>query len=310
MVDAAYHARWRAANRAAYLAAQRRYRERHRVQRRAASRVRRANNLDRHLAKERRFARKHRKRRLHEFRLWRQQHLERERERNRVYRRKVGVTEATKKWNFLNREKGRESARLRGRRNTAFAKIEAVYGTMYKERSETMHNDKMIRFIKQWRELESQRRKLDFERSRWCREVRAEFAKGDVGDRAFINWLAVELGIAAVTGQEMLERAVASSAVPDETTWDRVGGFSNIRALAPLPQRDKVAVLEAAKADAKTVKAVMRERGLATRPKVTKPDVVLLAEFIATLDKVPPAITAIVSKYVTRKAFRRAAGTK
>jgi len=174
-----------------------------------------------------------------------------------------------------------------------------------------MNNDKMIRFIKQWRDLEDQRRKLDFERSRWCREVRAEFTKGEIGDRAFVNWLAVEIGIAAATGQEMLERAVAHHTVPDEKTWDRVGGFSNIRILAALPQRDKATILEAAKASAKTVKTVMRERGLGgTAQKVAKPDVVLLAEFVATLDEVPPAIMAIVTRYVARKVLRRTAPQK
>lgn len=288
-------AKWRADNRDKYLASQRRYREKH---------------PDRLRAIRRRYYYKHRARRLRRFRLWRQQNLERERERSRVYRRRVGSTEATKKWRLLNREEKRASDRRHrahrdGRLDAAFAKIEIKFRTITTGRTKDMNNDKMIRFIKQWRELEAQRRKLDFERSRWCREVRAEFAKGDVGDRAFVNWLAVELGIAAATGQEMLERALASQTVPDESTWDRVGGFSHIRALAPLPQRDRVAVLEAAKADAKTVKTVMRERGLAATKKLAKPDVVLLAEFVATLDEVPPAIMAIVGKYVTRRAARR-----
>ncbi len=174
-----------------------------------------------------------------------------------------------------------------------------------------MNNDKMIRFIKRWRELETQRRKLDFERSQWCREVRDEFPKGDAGDKAFVNWLAVELGITPAIGAELLERAVASLAVPDSKTWDRVGGFSNIRALAPLAQRDRVAVLEAAKADAKTVKTVMRERGLVAAPtKTAKPDVVVLAEFISTLEEVPKDVMEVVRKYVTRKAIRRTAPQK
>lgn len=223
-----------------------------------------------------------------------------------MYRRRVGATEATLRWNLLNREARRAYSRGYKARESAFVKLQTKLETTKQPRKTTaMNNDKMIRFIKQWRALESQRRKLDFERSRWCREVRAEFAKGDVGDRAFVNWLAVELGIASTMGAEMLERALASQTVPDETTWDRVGGFSNVRALAQLPQRDKVTVLEAAKAAAKTVKTVMRERGLVSTKSVAKPDVVLLAEFIIGLNGVPPNIMRVVEKYVVRKTTRR-----
>jgi hypothetical protein len=312
MIDAAYHARWRAANRERYLASQRKYRDEHREQRRETNRDYRVNNRERYLVSQRSYRERHHERRLQDYRLWRQSNLERKREIDRVYRRKAGVTAATKAWNLLNREKKREynrwynKTRRGGRFESALAKISSKLGSIKQLRKVTsMNNDKMIRFIKRWRELETQRRKLDFERSQWCREVRDEFPKGDVGDKAFTNWLVVELGVTAALGAELLERAVAGRAVLDSTTWDRVGGFSNIRALAPLAQRDRVAVLEAAKAGAKTVKTVMRERGLvATTSKVAKPDVVVLAEFIATLEAAPKDVMEIVRKYVTRKTIR------
>ncbi len=220
---------------------------------------------------------------------------------------------AQQAWRLVNREKKRAYQRLRyqtlkgERLESIFTKIDNHNRRIKQTRRVIpMNNDKMIRFIKRWRKLETQRRKLDLERSQWCREVRDEFPRGDVGDKVFVNWLVVELGITAALGAELLERAVAHRTVSDSATWDHVGGFSNIRALAPLTQRDKVAVLKAARADAKTVKTILRERGLvASTPKMAKPDVVLLAEYIAALDGVPRDIADIVYKYTARKATHR-----
>ena len=311
--DRLHYAKWRAANLDKRRAAQRRhsanYATKHRTKRLERLKVYRLANKE----KIRAYNRLHRAQRLLNSRRSRQRHIESARERARVRaRRRAAVGNiANNRWRLLNPEAARDS----GRRSKKNKRLEAAYCKLHKlfekaPKEKTMHNDKMIRFIKQWRDLETQRRKLDFERSRWCRNVRAEFAKGAVGDRAFMNWLAVELGITASIGQELLERAVASQTVQDESTWDRVGGFSHIRVLAPLPQRDKITVLEAAKADAKTVKTVMRERGLILPKKMEKPDVVILAEFIATLDKVPPGIMAVVGKYVSKRAIRQAASQK
>lgn len=105
MIDAAYHARWRAANRERYLASQRKYRDEHREQRRETNRNYRVNNRERYLVSQRSYRERHHERRLQDYRLWRQSNLERKREIDRVYRRKSGVTAATKAWNLLNREK-------------------------------------------------------------------------------------------------------------------------------------------------------------------------------------------------------------
>lgn len=193
-----------------------------------------------------------------------------------------------------------------------------------------MNNDKMIRFVKRWREIEQQQKDLDFQRSVLARDIRAEFGKGDTGDEQFINWCAVELGITAWAAKELLTRAVAATVVPDERTWKMIGGYRAIRPLEELPKRHQVDVIEAAKASGRAPVTIMRERGLIKAPETTRPalptpravvvvkretrptdeqsahmDAVALAQFIARTSRdIPRDILAIVNRY---KNFMRTA---
>lgn len=173
-----------------------------------------------------------------------------------------------------------------------------------------MNNEKMIAFVKRWREIERQQKDLDFQRSRLARDIRAEFEKGDRGDDQFCNWCVIELGITAFQARELLTRAVAATIVPDDRTWKMIGGYRAIRPLQGLPRKHQVDVLEAAKSSGRAPINIMRERGLAVS--ASKPqqqsaytDAVTLAQFISRTSKhIPEDILAIVSRYAN--ATRRA----
>lgn len=197
-----------------------------------------------------------------------------------------------------------------------------------------MNNDKMIRFVKRWREIEQRQRDLDFERSKLARDIRDEFDKGDRGDDLFVNWCTVELGITAFAAKELLTRATAVTVVPDERTWKMIGGYRAIRPLQDLPKRHQVDVLEAAKSSGRAPINIMRERGLikmseprpvapapapapkpivVTKREAAKPtdeqsahlDAVALAQFITRTSKnIPRDILAIINRYTSfmRKA--------
>ena len=170
-----------------------------------------------------------------------------------------------------------------------------------------MKQDKLLELIARWRELQTAQRDLDAERSRWCQDLRAEFPAGDVGDRAFAKWLDVELGIAAGPAGELLDRARAAAIVPDAKTWSAIGGFRGARHLIGLSKKDQVAVVDQAKAEARAISSVIRERGLGperpARPNV--PDVVVLAEYVVSLDGVPKRVREIAERYA-RSAKRSA----
>lgn len=170
-----------------------------------------------------------------------------------------------------------------------------------------MNPNKNLQFLKRWRDLEVRQKDLDIEKARWCADLRGEYPDGSAGDHQFLDWLEVELGISASLGEELLDRARAAKIVPDKTTWDRVGGYKNVRLLIPLKPRDRVAVLEATKVESKAIRTVLRDRDLAAKPAApaAKPDVVTLAEYVASIPGVPYAVRAIALKYV--KQARRAA---
>jgi hypothetical protein len=80
-----------------------------------------------------------------------------------------------------------------------------------------VNNDKMIQFVKRWREIERLQKNIDFDRGQLARGIRAEFEKGARGDEQFRNWCVVEIGMTAYGARELLLMAVAASVVPDES---------------------------------------------------------------------------------------------
>lgn len=193
-----------------------------------------------------------------------------------------------------------------------------------------MTNEKMLQFVKRWRDIEAQQKDLDFNRSKLARDIRGEFDKGDRGDDQFVNWCVAELGTTVWGAKELLTRAVAATVVPDERTWKMIGGYRAIRPLQDLPKRHQVDVLEAAKVSGRAPINIMRERGLIMAPEPVpaqpvkrdpivvmrrdnKPtdeqsahlDAVVLAQFIArTSRSIPRDILAIINRY---KSFMRKA---
>lgn len=169
-----------------------------------------------------------------------------------------------------------------------------------------LHPDDTHRFIKRWAELVTREKDLDWDRSVFCRDLRAKFSVGHAGDDAFLNWLDVELGHKAGAAEELLERAQSIAVVQDHKTWKRVGGFRGVRQLLPLKQSDRVSVLEVAKSQSKAIGTVVRERGLKPtvveqdlprRRETRDPDVVFLAKYIAALDGVPPVVMEVALRY-------------
>jgi hypothetical protein len=163
---------------------------------------------------------------------------------------------------------------------------------------------KLLEFIKRWKELELRQKELDYERSRWCADLRAEFPVGKAGDRAFCEWLSLELGIPAERQEECLSRAAAFAIVPDKQEWESLGQFTQIRKLIPLDRRERVAVIGAAKSTGYRIGTVVRQRESKDTTHHPPPDIVLLAEGIEAWGDAPDELRQIARKYIRAKALK------
>lgn len=167
-----------------------------------------------------------------------------------------------------------------------------------------MHRDETFAFIKRWNDLERAGRELDFARSEWARDLRSKWGNGERGDEEFVKWCEVEIGLAITGAHELLDRALAAKIVPDRKTWDRVGGFQQVRQLVPLAPSDRVSVLEAAKSTHRNVRSVLKERGLVERQERANPfrDAQTLAEYIVSLGiDVPRNVSSVINRYAAGK---------
>lgn len=171
-----------------------------------------------------------------------------------------------------------------------------------------MNNDKMIQYVKRWQQLERKSKELDYERSVFAKELRSEFGN----DAQFIKWCADELGLTATRSSDLLLRATAAKAVPDASTWSRIGGFREIGALAAVPDRKtQIHIIESAKSTGKGIRTLIRENVTHEPPPPrTTParDAEELARFIVQNvpeDRLTENIRAVVARYV--RAIARAA---
>lgn len=177
--------------------------------------------------------------------------------------------------------------------------------------------DKSFKFVQLFREIFKEEKDTDFKKSQACADLRKEFSAGKTGDEQFVRWFAIEFGLTAGQGAELLKRAVTFVAIKDETTWKKLGGYVAIRPLQDLPKKDQVSVIEVAKSTSKPVRTIMRERNLGqykpentNKPEPAKPikphevraissDAKILAEFIRdNVDDLPKNIARIVERYV------------
>lgn len=174
----------------------------------------------------------------------------------------------------------------------------------YHERATEMTQAKLLDFIKQWKALERRRDELDFDLCEWCARLRGEFVDGEEGDRKFMDWLSLELGIAVERREECLVRSKAHAIVADAEQWRSLGGFVQIRRLIPLDKRERVAVIGAAKTTGYRISTVIRQRESKDVTHRKPPDIVLLAEFIESLDDAPDELKEIARKYIRAKALK------
>ncbi len=165
-----------------------------------------------------------------------------------------------------------------------------------------MHNDKMIEFVKRWKNLQQRQADLDYEKAVLARDIRAEFKAGHLGDEQFVGWCDLELGMLPRQAHELLARADMLKSVPDQRQWKKLGGFAALKCIAMLPEPQRKQVVVQALGAGSDLRVVLRERGLL--PPSDKPtyktDAERLAEYAATLPNLPKYIRDIVAKYVQK----------
>lgn len=167
-----------------------------------------------------------------------------------------------------------------------------------------MKPSRMLELLKQWKSIQSRRKELDYDESRWCAELRSEFPSGQVGDRAFTKWLATEIDLPAERSAECLNRAAAFAIVGDQSEWNDLGGYVQIGKLVPLDKRERVAVIGAAKASGYRISTVIRQRESKSVMHHATPDIVVMAEFIESLPDAPDELRNMARKYIRAKALK------
>lgn len=166
-----------------------------------------------------------------------------------------------------------------------------------------MRSERAEAFIGRWRRLQEQQADVDFAKATLARDIRAEFGAGEAGDRLFVDWCGLQLGLTPPQAEGLLVRARTALDVDSVTRWRALGGHRCLRLTANLSDQDRQAVVSQATTEHRTVIAVMRDRGLLPqdrRPNVRR-DVQTLAEYVSSLPDIPRHIRAVVSRYVKRR---------
>lgn len=174
-----------------------------------------------------------------------------------------------------------------------------------------MNPHKMNNFVDRWRDLERRQKDIDHARAVWVRDVRAECGS----DRAFIAWCERDLGLTEAQCDDLLARVVVLEVVPDAADWRKHGGWRGVRPLARVTtKRERVAVLEAAKAQGLAVQTVVRQRRQAQaaaspdivpmRLSTPAEDAIRLARFIVNQigrDALPSEMQEIVRRWAPER---------
>lgn len=175
-----------------------------------------------------------------------------------------------------------------------------------------MNSKDMSQFVVRWRELQTRRKELDFDIASLAHDIRAAFAPGGSGDREFITWCRMDLGMTSSTAKVMLDRSVLVARFTSRDLWSQLGGYPSLRVLKEHPAEEQDRILETAKLSGKTVRAVIQDISTPitanpSRCADARADAVELAHFISyTAKEMPPAIAEIVGRY-TARTRRRAA---
>lgn len=135
-----------------------------------------------------------------------------------------------------------------------------INGNLHKE-IKNMSIDMRHKFIKVWRAIQKDQAELDYRKSAFSKELRAQFSPGKSGDEQFHKWCAEYLGLQRNQTQELLARGVAVSIVSDALTWNTLGGYKSIAYVRELPRKEQAAVIETAKKTGYSIRTIMAKRG-------------------------------------------------
>ncbi len=114
----------------------------------------------------------------------------------------------------------------------------------------------LLRLIKAWHALNNSQQDLDFKKAAWAREFRAYYPT----EEQFFRGCVDELGLTRYQSEDLLLRARTGDAVKDVSTWNRLGGFREIRSVVALPPKEQIIVLEIAKSTGRAVRTLVKER--------------------------------------------------
>lgn len=189
-----------------------------------------------------------------------------------------------------------------------------------------MHKDLTFKLVQRFNAILQLEKDLDFKKSEWARDLLAACKT----ESAFVQWFEMHLSLGLVRAKEFLARAAAASIVTDADTWNRLGGFGQITRLEPLTAKQRVQVINTAKARFVQVRTAMSDLNLVPKgvvPTPTKPstppsranatptpnrgaarDATVLAQYIADFVgiELPRDIQALLDIYVPRRAKRAA----
>lgn len=143
-----------------------------------------------------------------------------------------------------------------------------------------MNAEKLINYVKRFRNLEARKKDLEHDYNVLCREVRSEYPDGARGDAMFDKFLETEFQLGAYERREFLLRAVTANVVPDKETLKRIGGFRSVVHVIALSKKEQIEVLKTVTSSNKSIVTVMRERGHYATPKKGPSDAEVLAQFV------------------------------
>src|SRR5258706_2875945 len=108
------------------------------------------------------------------------------------------------------------------------------------------------KFLKRWQLLCQTEQDLDYQKGLFARDLRHKFVAGDDGDQQFMRWCSDHLDLHYRQTSNLLTRANAAAALPDEESFKAVGGFSAISRVIDLPRQKQIDIITTALRQHKT----------------------------------------------------------